>query len=190
MGMFSRQGDHWTLPAGRVLSIPLVITSVMFNVTTGDTAESEIRRMRIESDPAGAAVSSIVGRLGVTPISISERDIYPNAYPNAKVDLYGKVVISKTGCKTITRRVTPGDIKRGLDIQLDCAVPVSTVDNEVEGKPQVIQKSRDSASSISEPLSERRLRQLKVLNELLDDGLISEEEERAIRKRIFERHSQ
>jgi hypothetical protein len=162
----------------------------MFNVTTGNTAESEIRRMRIESDPAGAAVSSIVGRLGLTPLSISERDIYPNAYPDAKVDLYGKVVISKTGCKTITRRVTPVDIKRGLELQLDCAVPVSTVDNEVEGKPQVIQKSRDSASSISEPLSERRLRQLKVLNELLDDGLISEEEERAIRKRIFERHSQ
>jgi len=188
--MFSRQGDHWTLPAGRVLSIPLVLTSVMFIVTTGNTAESEIRRMRIESDPSGAAVSSIVGRLGVTPLSISGREIYPNTYPDEKAALYGKVVISKTGCKTITRRVTPGDIKRGLDIQLDCAVPVSTVDNEVEGEPQVIQKSRDSASSISESLSERRLRQLKVLNELLDDGLISEEEERAFRKRIFEHRSQ
>ncbi len=190
MGIFSQQGDHWMLPAGRVLSIPLVITSVMFNVTTGNTAESEIRHMRIESDPTGAAMSSIVGRLGVTPLSVSERDIYPNVYPDEKVDLYGKVVISKTGCKTITRRVTPGDIKRGLDIQLDCTEPVSTVDNEVEGELQVIKIPRDSASSISELLSERRLRQLKVLNELLDDGLISEEEQRAIRKRIFERHSQ
>ncbi len=178
------------IPAGRVLSILLALISAMFNVTTGHTEEAKIQRIRIESTPAGAAVSTIVGRLGVTPLSITERDIYPNTYPDAKVDLYGKVIISKSGCKTITRRVTIDDIKRGLDIQLDCTQSTPVVNVEAVGKPQAIRKSKQSATSIPEPFSERRLRQLKVLNELLDDKLISAEEERAIRKRIFERLNQ
>jgi len=135
-------------------------------------------------------VSTIVGRHGVTPLSITERDIYPNTYPDAKVDLYGKVVISKSGCKTITRRVTLDDIKHGLDIPLDCTESTLVVKLEAAGKPQAIRKPEQSATSITEALSERRLRKLKVLNELLDDKLISAEEERAIRKRIFERLNQ
>ena len=159
----------------------------MLYVTTGNAAELKIQRIRIESAPAGAAVSTIVGEHGVTPLSITERDIYPNSYPDAKVDLYGKVVVSKSGCKTVSRRVTLDDMKHGLDIQLDCTESTPVVKLEATGKPQAIQKPEQSATSTAEVLSERRLRQLKVLNELLDDKLISAEEERAIRKRIFER---
>jgi hypothetical protein len=43
-----------------------------------------------------------------------------------------------------------------------------------------------SANTVSEPVAERRLRQLRVLDELLRDGLLSFEEERAIRQRILE----
>ena len=168
----------------------LAIIGVMFSVTTGNAAELKVQRIRIESTPAGAAVSTIVGKRGVTPLSITERDIYPNSYPDAKVDLYGKVVISKSGCKTATRRVTLNDIKHGLDIQLDCMEPTPVVKLEAAGKPQAIRKSEQTATSITETLSERRLRQLKVLNELLDDKLISAEEEQSIRKRIFERLNQ
>jgi len=164
----------------------LAIIGVMFSVTTGNAAELKVQRIRIESTPAGAAVSTIVGKHGATPLSITERDIYPNSYPEAKVDLYGKVVISQSGCKTVTRRITIDDIKTGLDIQLDCTESTPVVKLEAAGKPQAIQKPEQSATSTTEALSERRLRQLKVLNELLDDKLISADEEQAIRKRIFE----
>ena len=42
----------------------------------------------------------VKGKRGVTPLSITEREIYPSTYPDAKVDLYGKVVVSKPGCDT------------------------------------------------------------------------------------------
>lgn len=161
-----------------------------FYVTNGYAEELKIQRIRIESTPGGAAVSTIVGKRGVTPLSITERDIYPNTYPDAKVDLYGKVVVSKPGCETITRRVTLDDIKNGLDIRLDCAASTPVADRKTVGQPQAIPKPEKSATSKAEPLSERRLRQLKVLDELFEDKLISAEEERAIRKRIFERINQ
>ena len=173
-----------------MLSILLVTINAMFYVTTGHTGELKIQRIRIESTPDGAEVSTIAGKRGVTPLSITERDIYPNTYPDAKVDLYGKVVVGKSGCETITRRVTLEDIKHGLDIQLDCTASTPVADMKAARKPQAIPKPKQSAASIVEPLSERRLRQLKVLNELLDDKLISTEEEQAIRKRIFERLDQ
>ena len=135
-------------------------------------------------------VSTIIGQRGVTPLSITERDIYPNTYPEAKVDLYGRVILSKPGCETITRRVTLDDIKNGIDIQLDCTASTPVADRKAVTKPQVIPKPEVSAVSVAEPLSARRLRQLKVLNELLEDKLISAEEEQAIRKRIFERLDQ
>jgi hypothetical protein len=178
------------MPTGAVLSILLAAIVAMLYQTTGYTEELKIQRIRIDSTPDGAAVSTIIGKHGVTPLSITERDIYPNTYPDAKVDLYGKVVVSMSGCETITRRVTLEDIKHGLDIQLDCTASTPVADMKAVGKSQAIPKPKPAAASIAEPLSERRLRQLKVLNELLDDKLISTEEEQAIRKRIFERLNQ
>mgnify|MGYP001580407089 FL=1 len=178
------------MPMGTVSSGLLAVIIASFQVTTGSAGELKIQRIRIESTPDGAEVTTIVGRHGVTPLSITERDIYPNTYHEAKVDLYGKVVVSKPDCETITRRVTLDDIKHGLDIQLDCTASTPMAAKKAVAKPQAIPKPEQSASSGADPLSARRLRQLKVLDELLDDKLISAEEERAIRKRIFERLNQ
>jgi len=104
------------MPMGTVSSGLLAAIIAAFQVTTGSAGELKIQRIRIESTPDGAEVTTIVGRHGVTPLSITERDIYPNTYPEAKVDLYGKVVVSKPGCETISRRVTLDETKNGLDI--------------------------------------------------------------------------
>jgi len=173
-----------------VLSGLLAAMIALLHVTSGYAEGVKIQRIRIESTPDGAAVSTIVGKRGVTPLSITERDIYPNTYPDAKVDLYGKVVVSKPGCETVTRRVTLEDIKNGLDFRLDCTTSTPVAERKAVSKPPAIPKPEQPAASIAEPLSNRRLRQLKVLDELLDDQLISAEEERAIRKRIFERVNQ
>ena len=173
-----------------MLSRLLATTIALSGVTSGYAAELKIKRIRVESTPDGAVVSTIVGRRGVTPLSITERDIYPNTYPEAKMELYGKVILSKPGCETIARRVTLDDIKNGIDIQLDCTASTPVADRKAVTKPQVIPQPDPSAAPPAEPLSARRLRQLKVLNELLEDKLISADEERAIRKRIFERLDQ
>ena len=188
MAIHVQRSQH--MPTGTVLGGLLATSIASFYLNIGYAEEIKIQRIRIESTPAGAAVNTIVGKRGVTPLSITERDLYPNTYPDAKVDLYGKVVVSKPGCETITRRVTLDDIKNGLDFQLDCMASTPIADRKAVGKPQAISKPEQSAKSATEPLSERRLRQLKVLNELLDDKLISAEEEQSIRKRIFERLNQ
>jgi len=168
----------------------IAMTVVLCWVTPGLGGDLKIKRIRVESTPDGAAVSTIVGRLGVTPLNITERDIYPNTYSEEKLDLYGKVILSKPGCKTVTRRVTLDDIKDGLDVRLDCSAATPVADRKAAVKPRAIPQPEPSAAPVAEPLSARRLRQLKVLNELLEDGLITAEQERVIRTRIFERLEQ
>ncbi len=160
-----------------------MVVALLIGVT--GTAESGVKRLRVDSVPAGATVSSIVGKLGVTPLSISERDIYPNTYPDEKLDMYGKVIISKSGCKAVTRRISIDDIKSGLDVQLECEVTASARASDAANEPPLIFIPDGNSSSPSEILSDRRLRQLKMLNELLEDKLISGQEERMIRMRIF-----
>ncbi len=181
--------SRW-VPASVVLGLLLATSGALFNTKTAYSAGLKIQRISIESTPSGAVVTTIVGRRGVTPLNITERDIYPNTYPDEKLELYGKVIISKPGCRTVTQGVTLDDIKQGLDVQLDCTEPAAIVKSEAAGKTKTIKKTELSATSTAEPLSDRRLRQLKVLNELLDDKLITAEEERTIRKRIFERLNQ
>jgi len=148
------------------------------------------RRFMVESTPEGADVFVIGGRRGRTPLSLSERDIYPNWYPDDQAHLYGMVILRKAGCAEYSRRLSLDDIKSGLQAQLDChqqavpaepaAVPPAAATASGPGpEPEV------SAPASSAALMQRRLLQLKVLQELLDDGLITETEERTIRRRIL-----
>ena len=53
----------------------------------------QVGTLRIESTPTAAEVELIGGRAGVTPLTVDERDIYPNSYPDARADWYGTVVL-------------------------------------------------------------------------------------------------
>ncbi len=155
-----------------------------------------IRTLHIESTPAGAEVEVIGGRAGVTPLGISERDIYPNTYADARADLYGVVVLRRTGCAPLRHRVTMSDTQQGLHLQLDCAratasaaTVVSAAATALELPPAlpVAAKAPDHAApGASASLPERRLRQLQVLQELLDEGLLNPAEEQRIRRRILQ----
>lgn len=136
------------------------------------------RRFQVESTPAGADVFVIGGKLGKTPLRLSERDIYPNWYPDDQAHLYGMVILRKAGCADYSKRLTLDDIGKGVQVQLDCSQDAAPAE-------QVPPESAVSGQSISTAIMQRRLRQLKVLQELLDDDLITEEEERTIRKRIL-----
>lgn len=141
-------------------------------------AEQESGYLRIDSQPPGASVETVTGHRGVTPLTIAQRDLYPNRYPQQRADLYGKVVIRKPGCVEVVRRVTLDDIRDGLSLRLDCSTPTPAAPAEAVGS---------LPSTAVEQVSERRLRQLKVLQELLDEGIISAQQEAGIRKRILER---
>ena len=144
-------------------------------------ASLQIRQLRIESDPSGAEVHGIGGLLGTTPLSIPERAIYPNDFPDERLPWYGVVELRHPGCRPLRHRVTLKDVTQGLHLRLQCTdTGMPAPPARPESAPGAKQATRRT-----DPYR-RRLRQLKVLQELLEDGLISAEEEANIRRRILE----
>jgi hypothetical protein len=121
---------------------------------------------KVESDPAGAAVYVMGNNMGVTPMQLSRTDVFPNIYPKEKESLYGKVTLRKDGCKDYTRSVS-GDITGfGLHAKLDCGSPAPST----------------AAQAAPSETVEQRLDKVK---ELLNKGLISEDEAKKARARIL-----
>lgn len=143
------------------------------------------RRFRVDSVPGGAEVFTIGGRVGTTPLTLSERDIYPNWYPDAQAQLYGMIVLRKAGCAEYTRRVGREDIARGIEAQLDCGQDEVVPLTPPAAEPAPAVPAAAATTSASAAILQRRLRQLQVLQEMLEDGLVTEQEERTIRKRIL-----
>lgn len=140
--------------------------------------ETALRQLRIESEPPGAEVLLIGGSAGRTPLSVGERAIYPNDYSDEQAPLYGLVTLRREGCATHVQRVTLDDIEHGMRVRLDCDPALATgagggTDAGAAQAPE------------SESASRRRLRQLQVLQELLDEGLISAAEEQRIRRALL-----
>ncbi|WP_206609572.1 peptidase associated/transthyretin-like domain-containing protein [Thiohalobacter thiocyanaticus] len=154
---------------------------------------SAVERFRIDSEPAGARVFTIGGRVGTTPLTLSERDIYPNSYPPEDVDLYGVIILRRDGCTDYRRRVTRSDIEQGILARLDCGASAAAVAPAVPApEPPATRPApaRPSAApppeAAAESPAQRRLRQLRVIQELHDEGLLSDAEEQSIRRRILE----
>ena len=120
---------------------------------------------KVESVPAGAEVYVMGKSLGVTPMQLSRTDVFPNIYPKEKESLYGKITLRKEGCKDYTRSVS-GDITGfGLHAKLDCGSP--------------------TPSTAAQPPSETVEQRLDKVKELLNKGLISEDEAKKARERIL-----
>ncbi len=147
-------------------------------------ADADAQEFPVTTEPPGALVTSIVGELGTTPLRISERTIYPNEFPPEQLDLYGKLIISRAGCTTVTHQVTLAEVGAGVSVALDCWKQDHGVRTEVLGgsaEPAAVATPQRATESIAE----RRLRQLRVLDELLQEGLLTADEERRLRQRIL-----
>jgi PEGA domain len=114
----------------------------------------------IESEPAGATVYAMGKDVGVTPLKIRQAVVFPMNYGPETRELYGTVLLRKTGCRDYRQHVNTDAYRYGIRATLDC------------GRKQAQPKS-----------VEQRLRQLK---ELHDQGLITDEEEKTTRRRILD----
>ncbi len=156
-----------------------------------DAQALQVGTLRIESVPAGAEVELIGGKAGTTPLTVSERDIYPNSYPDARADLYGTVTLRHAGCEPLRHRVTLSDLKQDLHLRLDCnAAMVQAVVQPATPAPAPAAAQASPTTPVPpapvQTMPQRRLRQLQVLQELLDEGLISPAEEQRVRRRILQ----
>jgi hypothetical protein len=126
--------------------------------------------IKIESDPSGADVYVMGDKLGVTPLSISREEVFPTVYPSEKVALYGRVTLRKSNCVDYTATVNMQISSNGLKAKLDCT----------DNKPQQAATPREGPA-VNET-AEQRLERIK---DLLNKGLISEEEAKKARERIL-----
>ena len=149
-----------------------------------DAQALQVGTLRIESVPAGAKVELIGGNAGSTPLTVSERDIYPNSYPDARADLYGMITLRHPGCEPLRHRVTLSDLKQDLRLRLDCVVATAAVAAPPVSPAPLSSTAKQTPTSPG-TMSQRRLRQLQVIQELLDEGLISPAEEQRVRRRIL-----
>lgn len=197
--------------ATATVAVATLAGAVLAGVAGAQTLE--IRSLHIESTPSAAEVELIGGPAGRTPLTISERDIYPNHYPDARADLYGTVVLRHPDCMPLRHRVTLRDIEQGLQLRLDCdaaveapkaaavalraapagpaatapAAPLPAAAIPAQSAPTATPAPPSPAPATpSDTVSQRRLRQLQVLQELLDEGLLSPTEEQRVRRRILE----
>lgn len=168
--------------------LKLVLLSLLFQTPLAEDRQT-LRHFKVASEPEGADVYVITGKVGTTPLFVSERDIYPNRYPKEKQDLYGRVVIRKAGCAEFSKRVTRDDIRHGLTAHLQCKTEPTRAEasspSEGVGQPPVQHETSDTPDS-SETPAQRRLRQLRVIEELSEEGLLEPEQARKIRRRILQ----
>jgi hypothetical protein len=132
------------------------------------TQSTGINPIRIESEPSGAEVYVMGERIGVTPIKISPREVFPNTYRKEQESLYGKVILKKAGCSDFTRTVNTKIANVGLLAQLEC------------GDWNPPRKSRE-ASDAGESVEQR----LGKIKDLLNKELITEEEAKKARARVL-----
>ena len=124
--------------------------------------------IKIESDPSGAEVFVMGEKIGVTPLQISHKDVFPNIYPKEKESVYGRVTLKKAGCSDFTRTVSMEIGSVGLRARLDC------------GDMNPVPTPRD-ALRIGETVEQR----LDKIKDLLNKGLITEEEAKKAREHVI-----
>ncbi len=138
----------------------------------------------LETNPPGATVITLGRILGKTPLRVEKNDIFPLIYANELKPIYGKVRFKLKGCKQVTRQITPEDIAAGVKIDLQCGETASRKTAETANS-----SSDNFDTSLNAPLysgdNNIKVRLLRVKN-LLEEGLITQDEANTIRRRILE----
>ncbi len=151
-------------------------------------------QLAVVSDPAGAEVHVMGAQVGVTPLLIDHRQLFPATYPPAAQAHYGSVELRRDGCRSVTRTVSSRDLARGLDIRLDCApgdgrpraaaVPAAAVPSTATRAPAPAPAA--AASGAAPPADTAAIEaRLRRVQELRERGVISEAELQAQRRRIL-----
>ncbi len=176
-----------------VLAVLITGCNAIGTVTQDGSADT---RIQITSEPSGATVYLMGKKTGVTPITVSERDIYPVSYAPETEKYYGKIMLRKEGCKEFSRRLTRSNVYEGLTAKLDCgtrAANEQVPDQLPEAQPPLAPAPApartpypgDPAASSDVPA--QQLEQLRTLQRLQEEGVLTDEEEENLRKRILNR---
>ncbi|MES9828297.1 MAG: PEGA domain-containing protein [Candidatus Thiodiazotropha sp.] len=102
--------------------------------------------LNVDTEPSGATVYVMGIAIGETPISIPQQQIYPAGYDASKEPMYGTLLIRKTGCQDLRRRIRYQEFNTGLSVELNCSGTRSSTSK------QSSQPAKAVAPSVISPL--------------------------------------
>lgn len=140
-------------------------------------------QLAVASDPAGAEVHVMGARIGVTPLVVDHRRLFPATFAPPEQARYGAVELHKAGCRSVMRKVSAGDLARGLDVKLDCGAGGGPAAAAAPPAPPPATPAPRAAPANGSAAIEARLRRVQ---ELRERGVISEAEAQVQRRRILD----
>ena len=140
--------------SGKTLALFILLPVVGCSSTNGSSKgegnlfSSTANTINIESDPSGADVYVMGEKIGVTPLKINHKDVFPNIYPKERESVYGRVTLKKAGCSDLTRTISMEIGDAGLHAKLECASlnPALATPRNSETVEQRLDKIKDLQS--------------------------------------------
>ncbi len=156
----------------------------------------------VRSEPSGAAVYVMGKSMGNTPVDVKQQDVFPLVYDPEKIALYGIIQLEMDGCEPLSQRVSGRVISRGVDARLKCGEPMKVqskgtasaaaaspvaapVEKEVSSEAAKASQTQ-AAQAVEQVVPKTSKERLIHLNDLYEEGLVSEKEYQTIRNRILD----
>jgi len=156
-----------------IVGVVLLLHGCSDTITLANKSE-----IAVDSEPSGATVYVMGEVLGNTPLVVQLQDVFPTVYTPDQQDLYGMVILKKDGCQDYLQGVSSAIMSKGVKAKLDCTEVAA------EQTPTQIPQSNQSGIDVPAPTSLKQ--RLIRLEELHRDGLITDEEYAAARRRILD----
>ncbi len=139
---------------------------------------------RVESVPAGAEVFAMGERLGTTPLDVEDARVFPVHYPRELAPVYGKIVLRHPGCEDLVRDLDLRAANEGIVAQLACpgAVGESPAARAAPAATDAARSSPAPPEGARPRSAEERLAEIEALR---SEGLLDEDEWRALRERVL-----
>ncbi|MDX2487642.1 MAG: SHOCT domain-containing protein [Gammaproteobacteria bacterium] len=158
--------------------VSIVAVVLLLHGCSNTVAMPKHGEIAVDSEPSGATVY-VMGKVqGNTPLLVQLQDVFPIVYAPDQQDLYGLVILKKDGCQDYLQRVSSAVLNTGVKAELDCA------DVAAEQTPTQTPQADQSGIPVPAPTSLKQ--RLIRLDELHRDGLITDEEYAAARRRILD----
>jgi nicotinate-nucleotide pyrophosphorylase len=151
------------------------VTTLMLLMLSGNASSlwaAEQLGINVTSDPSGATVYASGKKLGLTPMFVPA-GTFPTKMVNLIYRPVGTLTLKRAGCRTHGIEVSEKVLSKDIHVALECGPAY-----EVKEHPQPAAPPAPGVGSTA--------RRLRELNKLRDEGLITDEEYRAVRKRILD----
>lgn len=163
----------------------------------------------ITSSPPGAMIYTQGKKRGQTPRTLPLRDILPSLYRPEQLNLGSQIFLKLKGCKTAQFPIRAHSVPANIHADLECSevasakIPASTPaatepPSSAEAPSFPVKEASPPSATLDQPAAQPKTpegsavefatvrKKLQELNELHEEGLISDAEYERLRRRVLE----